>query len=70
LESTHSVRPLQSYDSAGQGYPGSAGGRAIAELHEEVEALKHFFTGNDPSTDVVVDYLYELPGVAREVLVD
>jgi len=25
-----------------QGYPGSAGGRTIAELHEEVEALKHF----------------------------
>ena len=25
-----------------QGYPGIAGGRTIAELHEEVEALKHF----------------------------
>jgi hypothetical protein len=44
-----------------QGYPGSAGGRTIAELHKEVEALKHFFTGKDPSTDVVVDYLYEAP---------
>ena len=53
-----------------QGYPGSAGGRTVAELQEEVEALKHFFTGEDTSTDVVVDYLYELPGVAREVLID
>jgi hypothetical protein len=24
------------------GYPGSAGGRTVAELFEEVEALKHF----------------------------
>jgi hypothetical protein len=40
-----------------QGYPGCAGGRTIAELHEEVEVLKHFFTGEHPSTDVVVDYL-------------
>lgn len=53
-----------------QGYPGSAGGRTIAELHEEVEALKHFFTGEDPAAPIVVDYLYELPGVAPEILVD
>jgi DNA-directed RNA polymerase specialized sigma24 family protein len=53
-----------------QGYPGSAGGRTIAELHEEVEALKHFFTGEDPETDIAVDYFYELPGVAPEVLID
>jgi DNA-directed RNA polymerase specialized sigma24 family protein len=53
-----------------QGYPGSAGGRTIAELQEEVEALKHFFTGEDAATAVVVDYVYELPEGAREVLVD
>lgn len=53
-----------------QGYPGSAGGRTIAELHEEVEALKHFFAGEDPATDIAVDYFYELPGVAPEVLID
>lgn len=53
-----------------QGYPGSAGGRTISELREEVEALKHFFTGEDPATDIVVDYIYELPGVAPEILTD
>jgi DNA-directed RNA polymerase specialized sigma24 family protein len=53
-----------------QGFPGSAGGRTISELHEEVEALKHFFTGEDPATDIVVDYTYELPGVAPEILID
>jgi DNA-directed RNA polymerase specialized sigma24 family protein len=51
-----------------QDFPGSAGGRTIAELHDEVEALKHFFTGEDPATDIAVDYMYELPGVAPEVL--
>jgi DNA-directed RNA polymerase specialized sigma24 family protein len=53
-----------------QGFPGSAGGRTISELHEEVEALKHFFTGEDPATDIVIDYMYELPGVAPEILID
>jgi DNA-directed RNA polymerase specialized sigma24 family protein len=53
-----------------QGYPGSAGGRTIAELHEEVEALKHFFTGEDPATDISVDYIYELPGISPEILMD
>src|SRR5215469_6519171 len=53
-----------------QGFPGSAGGRTIAELHEEVSALKHFFTGEAPSTDIAVDYIYELPGVAPEILID
>jgi DNA-directed RNA polymerase specialized sigma24 family protein len=53
-----------------QGFPGSAGGRTISELHEEVEALKHFFTGEDPATDIVVDYMYELPGVAPEIIID
>jgi hypothetical protein len=40
-----------------QGYPGSAGGRTIAGLHEEVEALKHFITGAEPSIQVNVDYI-------------
>jgi hypothetical protein len=53
-----------------QGFPGSAGGRTIAELHDEVEALKHFFTGEAPATEIAVDYIYELPGVAPEILVD
>jgi DNA-directed RNA polymerase specialized sigma24 family protein len=53
-----------------EGFPGSAGGRTISELHEEVEALKHFFTGEDPATEIVVDYMYELPGVAPEIIID
>jgi hypothetical protein len=53
-----------------QGYPGSAGGRSIAELHEEVEALKHFITGADPATNINVDYVYEIPGLPRDLLID
>ena len=53
-----------------QGFPGSTGGRTISELQEEVEALKHFFTGEEPATDITVDYMYELPGVSPEILVD
>jgi hypothetical protein len=53
-----------------QGFPGSAGGRTIPELHDEVEALKHFFTGEDQGTDIAVDYIYELPGVAPEILIE
>ena len=53
-----------------QGYPGSAGGRSIAELHEEVEALKHFITGAEPTTPVTVGYIYEVPGLSAEVLLD
>ena len=41
------------------GYPGSTGGRSIAELYEEVEALKYFITGADPATEINVDYSYE-----------
>lgn len=51
------------------GYPGSAGGRTVAELFEEVEALKHFMTGDDPATDIRVDYLYEVADSPVEVLV-
>jgi hypothetical protein len=52
------------------GYPGSAGGRSIAELHEEVEALKHFITGTDPATQINVDYVYEIPGLSTDLLID
>lgn len=53
-----------------QGYPGSAGGRTIAELHEEVEAMKHFITGTDQATEITVDYVYDVPGLSGEILVD
>jgi hypothetical protein len=53
-----------------EGYSGSAGGRTIAELHEEVEALKHFVTGADQATEITVDYIYEIPGISTEVIID
>jgi hypothetical protein len=53
-----------------QGYPGSAGGRTVTELHEEVEALKHFITGADRAKEITVDYVYEVPGFSTEVLID
>jgi hypothetical protein len=53
-----------------QGYPGSAGGRTISELHEEVEELKHFITGADPATEITVDYVYDVPGLSSEILLD
>ncbi|HEY2262896.1 MAG TPA: hypothetical protein VGM12_11805 [Trebonia sp.] len=53
-----------------QGYPGSAGGRTIAELREEVEAMKHFITGTDQATEITVDYVYDVPGLSGEILLD
>lgn len=53
-----------------QGYPGSAGGRTILELHEEVEALKHFITGAEPSAEITVDYVYEVPGISNDIFID
>jgi hypothetical protein len=53
-----------------QGYPGSAGGRTVAELHEEVEALKHFITGADQATEIAINYIYHVPGLSSEVLID
>lgn len=71
------VRREQAIDSGAwvwsglpEGYPGSAGGRTVAELFEEVEALKHFMTGEDPATDITVDYLYEVADVPVQVLID
>jgi hypothetical protein len=64
------VRREQALDSGAwvwtglpDGYPGSAGGRTVAELFEEVEALKHFITGEDAAADIAVEYLYEVAGV-------
>jgi hypothetical protein len=53
-----------------QGFPGSAGGRTITELHDEVEALKHSSPAKTRRAEITVDYVYELPGVAPEVLID
>lgn len=53
-----------------EGYPGSAGGRTVAELLEEVEALKHFMMDEDPATDIAIDYIYEVADVPVEVLID
>jgi hypothetical protein len=53
-----------------QGYPGSAGGRTISELHEEVEAVKHFIVGADTTTEIAVDYIYEIPGISSEIIID
>ncbi len=71
------VRREQALDSGAwvwtglpEGYPGSAAGRTVAELFEEIEALKHFMTGDDPATDIAVDYLYEVADLPAEVLLD
>lgn len=42
-----------------RGYPGSAGGRTIAELAEEIDAVKHFLMAEDASTQITVDYVYD-----------
>ena len=47
-----------------RGYPGSADGRTIAELHEEVEAIKHFITRTDQATEIAVDYVYDRSGLS------
>lgn len=69
------VRREQALDSGAwvwtglpEGYPGSAAGRTAAELFAEIEALKHFMTGEQPATDIAVDYVYEVDGFPAEVL--
>lgn len=37
---------------------------------EEVEALKHFITSADQTTEVTVDYVYDVPGISSAVLID
>ena len=53
-----------------QGYPGSAGGRTLTELFREMDAIKHFVTSTEPGTEICVDYVYQLPGVSPEILLD
>ncbi|MDP9864042.1 MULTISPECIES: hypothetical protein [Streptosporangium] len=50
------------------GAPGSVSGESLAELVEEVEAVKHFCLGLPEETPVSVEYVYELPGLPQEVL--
>lgn len=50
------------------GYSGSAAGRTLTELFEEIAALKHFILDEDPATDIAVDYVYEVEGFPAEVL--
>jgi len=33
-------------------------------------ALKHFFTGADLATEITVDYVYDVPGLSSEILLD
>lgn len=53
-----------------QGYPGSAGGRTLTELFQEMDAIKHFVTDTEPGTEISVDYVYQLPGVSAAILMD
>lgn len=46
-----------------KGYPGSAGGRTVPELWQEIKALKHFMVDVDPETEISVEYVYEVPGI-------
>ncbi|MEV4184693.1 hypothetical protein ACWDOR_44260 [Streptosporangium canum] len=50
------------------GAPGSVSGESLAELVEEVEAVKHFCLGLPKETPVSVEYVYELPGLPQDVL--
>lgn len=44
-----------------EGYPtGGVSGDNLAELHEEVEAVKHFVLDLSPDTPVTVNYVYDL----------
>ncbi|MET8157316.1 hypothetical protein ABZT47_13145 [Sphaerisporangium sp. NPDC005289] len=42
-------------------------GRTLAELFEEVEAVKHFVLDVPEDVPVSVEYVYEIPGVPREL---
>ena len=57
-------------DGTSAGLSGSAGSRTISELHEEVEALKHFFIGANPAAEITVDYVYDVPGLSTEILLE
>ena len=54
-----------------QGVPGFRGGvtgDTLAELYAEVEAVKHFALNVPKEKDVAVDYVYDIPGVAGELI--
>jgi hypothetical protein len=51
--------------------PGFAGGvttDTLQELHAEVDAIKHFVLDVPKSAEVIVAYIYEIPGVNVEIL--
>jgi hypothetical protein len=71
------VRREQALDSGAwvwtglpEGCPGSAGGRTVAELFAEVDALKHFMMDEDPTTEIAVDYMYDVADFPVSVLID
>jgi hypothetical protein len=49
-------------------FRGGVTGDTLTELHAEVEAVKHFALGVPKEADVAVEYEYEIPGVATDVL--
>jgi hypothetical protein len=49
-------------------FRGGVTGGSLVELHEEAEAVKHFALNVPKETPVAIDYVYEIPGVAVEVL--
>ena len=48
---------------------GGVSGETLAELREEVEAVKHFILDLPEDVPVAVEYVFELPGVAPEELI-
>jgi hypothetical protein len=48
--------------------PTGVTGRTLAELFEEIEAVKHFILDMPKETPVEADLVYELPGVSAEAL--
>jgi hypothetical protein len=47
---------------------GGVSGETLAELREEVEAVKHFILDLPEDVPVAVEYVFELPGVSTEEL--
>jgi hypothetical protein len=43
-------------------------GRTLAELFEEVEAVKHFVLDLPEDVPISVEYVYEISGVPQELL--
>jgi predicted RNase H-like HicB family nuclease len=51
-------------------FHGGVAGDTLAELHEEIEAVKHFAVGVPKETRVDVNYIYEIQGVPIEIVTD